>query len=146
MVMMPIMTNGLNQLPTRLNPHGTAVNNTVQQIAGSLGTAIFVSIMNTRTESTAKELLAGTDPTSLNAEQAALISQQSLLSGIQYSFLVATFVTIVAIILSLFVKRVDVSPEAVQKLEAEGEKLAEETTDHVVPLPKRRKLARSGRN
>lgn len=146
MVMMPIMTNGLNQLPTRLNPHGTAVNNTVQQIAGSLGTAIFVSIMNTRTESTAKELLAGTDPTSLNAEQAALISQQSLLSGIQYSFLVATFVTIVAIILSLFVKRVDVSPEAVQKLEAEGEKLAEETTDYVVPLPKRRKLARSGRN
>ncbi len=39
MVMMPIMTNGLNQLPTRLNPHGTAINNTVQQVAGFFGTA-----------------------------------------------------------------------------------------------------------
>ena len=37
MVMMPLMTNGLNQLPTRLNPHGTAVNNTAQQVSGSIG-------------------------------------------------------------------------------------------------------------
>src|SRR5690606_38552865 len=33
MVMMPIMTNGLNQLPTHLNPHGTAINNTAQQVS-----------------------------------------------------------------------------------------------------------------
>ncbi|MGR5913697.1 MFS transporter [Bacillus pacificus] len=46
MVMMPLMTNGLNQLPTRLNPHGTAVNNTAQQVSGSIGTAILVTIMN----------------------------------------------------------------------------------------------------
>src|SRR5690606_13968523 len=31
MLMMPIMTNGLNALPNRLNPHGTAMNNTAQQ-------------------------------------------------------------------------------------------------------------------
>ena len=37
MVMMPIMTNGLNQLPQRMNPHGTAINNTVQQVAGANG-------------------------------------------------------------------------------------------------------------
>lgn len=28
MIMMPIMTNGLNQLPQIMNPHGTAINNT----------------------------------------------------------------------------------------------------------------------
>ena len=50
MVMMPLMTNGLNQLPTRLNPHGTAVNNTAQQVSGSIGTAILVTIMNSVTK------------------------------------------------------------------------------------------------
>lgn len=120
MVMMPIMTNGLNQLPTRLNPHGTAVNNTAQQVAGSLGTAIFVSIMDSRMLSAARELIGGVDPATLSAEQQMLIGQESLLKGIQYSFLVATFVTILALILSLFMKRVDVSAAAVKKLEEEG--------------------------
>jgi len=123
MVMMPIMTNGLNQLPTRLNPHGTALNNTIQQIAGSLGTAIFVSIMNSHTQARAAELIAGlgVDPTTLPAEQQAQIGAESLLYGIQYSFLVATFVTIAALVLAMLMKRVDVSKEAVQKLEQEGE-------------------------
>jgi len=123
MVMMPIMTNGLNQLPTRLNPHGTALNNTIQQVAGSLGTAIFVSIMNSHTKERAAELIVerGLDPTALTAEQQALIGQESLMYGIQYSFWIAMFVTIAALVLALFVKRVDVSKEAVQKLEQEGE-------------------------
>lgn len=120
MVMMPIMTNGLNQLPTRLNPHGTAINNTVQQVAGSLGTAIFVSIMNSRTASSAEQLMAGVDPLTLTESTIAAIAQQALLRGIQYSFLIAAFVTLAALILSLFVRRVDVSAEAVKKLEEEG--------------------------
>jgi len=125
MVMMPIMTNGLNQLPTRLNPHGTAVNNTAQQVAGSLGTAIFVSIMNSHTLSSARDLLGGVDPATLGAEQAAALEQEALLHGIQYSFLVATFVTIAALILSLFMKRVDVSSAAVKKLEEQDDSTPE---------------------
>jgi len=123
MVMMPIMTNGLNQLPTRLNPHGTALNNTIQQVAGALGTAVFVSIMNSHTKARATELIIqqGLDPTALTPEQEALIGQQSLMYGIQYSFWIAMFVTIAALILALFVKRVDVSKDAVQKLEQESE-------------------------
>src|SRR5690606_35887913 len=57
MVMMPIMTNGLNQLPTRLNPHGTAINNTAQQVAGSIGTAVLVTIMNSVTKTEATSLM-----------------------------------------------------------------------------------------
>ncbi|MED4958497.1 DHA2 family efflux MFS transporter permease subunit, partial [Paenibacillus macerans] len=34
MVFMPAQTNGLNQLPPELYPHGTAVMNTLQQVAG----------------------------------------------------------------------------------------------------------------
>lgn len=122
MVMMPIMTNGLNQLPTRMNPHGTAVNNTVQQVAGSIGTAIFVTIMNHRTETSLGKLLAkaGVDPTTLSKEELAQYAQPALLDGIQHSFVIATFVTIAALILSVFLKRVDVSKSAVAKLEGEN--------------------------
>ncbi|MSO01227.1 MFS transporter, partial [Bacillus paralicheniformis] len=63
MVMMPIMTNGMNQIPNRLNPHGTAINNTAQQVSGSIGTAILVTIMNSVTQSKAESLMTGVDPT-----------------------------------------------------------------------------------
>lgn len=125
MVMMPFMTNGLNALPTRLNPHGTAVSNTVQQVAGAIGTAIFVSIMNARAKSDAAEQMAALDPNSITEPVAAQIKQHALLAGIQHSFLIATGVTIAALIMTLFFKRVDVSREAQAKIEGEpvsGEK------------------------
>ncbi|MFN3367767.1 MAG: MFS transporter, partial [Exiguobacterium mexicanum] len=65
MVMMPIMTNGLNQLPTSLNPHGTAINNTAQQVSGAIGTAVLVTIMNSVTKTEAESLMTGVDPATL---------------------------------------------------------------------------------
>ncbi|MFF5994855.1 DHA2 family efflux MFS transporter permease subunit [Lysinibacillus sp. KU-BSD001] len=115
MVMMPIMTNGLNQLPTRLNPHGTAVNNTAQQVVGSIGTALFMTIMNSVATSKGAELATTMDMTQENAM--AMLQQQALLEGIHFSFLVATVVTVVALVLSFFLKRVNVSPEEIEKLE-----------------------------
>ena len=56
MVMMPVSTNGLNQLPARFYPHGTAMNNTLQQVSGAIGTALLVTIMSNRSESRAIEL------------------------------------------------------------------------------------------
>ncbi|WP_423802236.1 DHA2 family efflux MFS transporter permease subunit [Neobacillus sp. SAB-20_R2A] len=117
MVMMPIMTNGLNQLPTRLNPHGTAVNNTAQQVSGSIGTAVLVTIMNSVTKTEAQSLVAGVDPTTFTAASKALLTQKALLAGIQYSFYVALGINIVALILALFVKRVDTSKESVRQLD-----------------------------
>ncbi|MFC6334535.1 DHA2 family efflux MFS transporter permease subunit [Paenibacillus septentrionalis] len=118
MVMMPIITNGLNQLPTRLNPHGTAVNNTLSQVAGALGTAVFVSIMNSRAESSITEQFSKVDLTTITDIEKAQITQLGLLEGIQFSFLIATLTTAVALILTFFMKRVDVSEEAVAKMEA----------------------------
>jgi len=120
MVMMPIMTNGLNQLPTRLNPHGTAINNTAQQVSGSIGTAILVTIMNTVTKTEAQSLMAGVDPTTLTEVSKAVLMQHALLAGIQYSFYIAFAVNIVALVLAIFVKRVDTSAEAVSKLEGQN--------------------------
>lgn len=44
LVMMPGQTTGLNQLPRQLYPHGTAIMNTLQQVSGAIGTALFISI------------------------------------------------------------------------------------------------------
>ncbi|QQZ08992.1 MDR family MFS transporter [Heyndrickxia vini] len=119
MVMMPIMTNGLNQLPNRLNPHGTAINNTAQQVSGSIGTAVLVTIMNSVTKTKAEDLMTSIDPTTFNKATEALLTQKSLLAGIQYSFYVALAINIVALVLALFVKRVDTSNKAVNKLNSQ---------------------------
>ena len=45
MVIMPVTTAALNQLPQRLVPHGAAVNNTMRQVAASVGTGVLVTVM-----------------------------------------------------------------------------------------------------
>ena len=117
MVMMPIMTNGLNQLPTKLYPHGTAINNTAQQVVGAIGTALFVTLMNSVATSKGKELITGIDPTTITEAQMKGIEQAALLEGIQFSFFIAAIVTIIALVLTLFLKRVDISRAAIEKLE-----------------------------
>ncbi|MGN1279560.1 MAG: MDR family MFS transporter [Limosilactobacillus sp.] len=51
MVMMPVTTSGMNSLPYSLISHGTAVNNTIRQVATSVGTAIMVSVLTNVTKS-----------------------------------------------------------------------------------------------
>ena len=119
MVMMPIMTNGLNALPNRLNPHGTAMNNTAQQVAGAIGTAVLVTIFNPHTKTRAAEIVADMQANAVpgaaqpTGEQLAQleqqIMQQAMLDGITYSFFVAAGITVVAFILAAFMKRVDIT-------------------------------------
>lgn len=53
MVMMPLTTNGMNALSGDLIRHGTAVNNTVRQVATSMTTAILVSVLSNVTNAAA---------------------------------------------------------------------------------------------
>ena len=122
MVMMPIMTNGLNQLPQIMNPHGTAVNNTVQQVAGAIGSAVMITIMNTRTKARAEELVAqaqanatqsGATPSAEQMQQMQdQITQTALLDGINHSFFIATIITVIALVFAFFLKRVKVESAA----------------------------------
>lgn len=115
LVMMPIMTNGLNAIPQRLNPHGTAINNTIQQVAGAIGTAILVTIFNSHTNARAAELAAdmqasgtasGVQPTADQIAAATqVLTQQAMLDGINYTFFVATIISAVAFVLTFFLKR-----------------------------------------
>ncbi|MEH7180413.1 DHA2 family efflux MFS transporter permease subunit [Neobacillus vireti] len=113
MVMMPVSTNGLNQLPARFYPHGTAMNNTLQQVSGAIGTALLVTIMSNRTESRAIELgesarsaLTEQPTQAALAEMQQQIMMQAMLDGINFAFFVSTFIAALALFLAFFMKRV----------------------------------------
>lgn len=86
MVMMPSTTAGLNVLPIKLIPHGTAMTNTMRQVAASIGTATLVTIM------------------SLTADASIKNGSQALIHGVNIAFYVATAITIIGLLLSFYVK------------------------------------------
>ncbi|WP_217586255.1 MDR family MFS transporter [Lentibacillus saliphilus] len=88
MVMMPVTTAGLNELPKRLIPHGTAMTNTMRQVAASIGTAILITVM------TMGSLNAGADAAPTN-----------LISGVNLAFHVMTVLTFIGFLLALKIKR-----------------------------------------
>ena len=45
MVMTPLMALSLGALPKELYGHGSAILNTLQQLAGALGTAVFIALL-----------------------------------------------------------------------------------------------------
>ncbi|MBT2758462.1 DHA2 family efflux MFS transporter permease subunit [Mesobacillus foraminis] len=124
MVMMPVSTNGLNQLPTRFYPHGTAMNNTLNQVSGAIGTALLVTVMSTRTETHAAQIAedamkqataAATPPTEAAiAEMKQQIAMKAMLEGINDAFLVATFIAAVALIMAFFIKRAKQAQDPVE--------------------------------
>lgn len=92
MVMMPVMTNGLNQLPAKNNPHGTAMNNTLQQISGAIGSALLITVMNNRTEAKAADLAAGVMASAGQASaQATTEIQQQIMNEACYMVSILAF-------------------------------------------------------
>ena len=78
--------------------------------------AILVTIMNSVTKTKAKSLMVGCRSNNLHRSYEGMLTQKALLSGIQYSFYVALGMNVVALLLVFFVKRVDTSAEAVERL------------------------------
>ncbi|MGG1675315.1 DHA2 family efflux MFS transporter permease subunit [Neobacillus sp. NRS-1170] len=112
MVNMPVTTNGLNQLPARFYPHGTAMNNTMQQVSGAIGTALLVTIMSNRAKTHATEIGAAAmkhltkQPTpQVLAEMKQQIMMKAMLEGINDAFYVTVFIAGLALLLSFFIKR-----------------------------------------
>ncbi|KMK76909.1 DHA2 family efflux MFS transporter permease subunit [Alkalihalobacillus pseudalcaliphilus] len=98
MMMMPAQTNALNELPPKYYPHGTAILNTLQQVAGAIGVALFISIMSNSRTNYLSENVQG-EP---SVQDFAL----SLTAGVQTSFKVGLCFAIVALVLTFFIKRV----------------------------------------
>lgn len=89
LVNMPISTWGMNALPDKLVNHGTSVQNTFRQVAGSLGTAIIVS-----TSTAVQNAVAGsTDTTTAGV------------FGIHMAFVVATALCVIGFVLTVALVR-----------------------------------------
>ena len=104
MIMMPVSTNGLNQLPRVYYPHGTAIMNTLQQVAGAIGVAFFISIMSNGMKD---YLAASSDPTS-PAEMALGMN-----AGVHDAFGIGMIFAIVGLVLTLFIRKAK-APDAEQ--------------------------------
>src|SRR5690606_8241371 len=99
MVSMPVQTNGLNQLPVNMYPHGTAMNNTLNQVAGAIGTAFLITILSIRTkiytlQLTSEAERAGKVLTDAQLEQ---IGVEAMLGGINDTFFISAIIIIVAL-------------------------------------------------
>jgi DHA2 family lincomycin resistance protein-like MFS transporter len=96
MLFTPIFATGLNQLPRHLHSHGSAIVTTLQQVAGAIGTALLVTIMSVSSASYLQSITTG-----ITAE----IQRDALTKGLHTSFWVATGIALLALILSLFIRR-----------------------------------------
>lgn len=96
MVMMPVSTTGLNQLPKHMYPHGTAIMNTLQQVAGGIGTAVFIGIMVSGQQAYLNHSASPEAPSQV---------LQGLVAGMSRAFFIALAVGVVSLVLSLFLKQ-----------------------------------------
>ena len=86
MTMMPLTTSGLNTLEKSLYAHGNAANNTLRQVAGSIGTSIIITIMSkTSASSNISNPLKAT------------------VHGMNMSFLSTAVLTLIGVVLTFFV-------------------------------------------
>ncbi|MEK5040498.1 MDR family MFS transporter [Sporosarcina sp. FSL K6-3457] len=109
-IMMPAETNGLNQLPKRLYPHGTAVMSTLQPVAGAIGVSVFISIMNARQ----LKFLQQSDTT----DAPATISD-AMVAGVELVYFIAFAMSLVAVLLAFIVYRAKPSENEADELTQE---------------------------
>ncbi len=87
MMMMPLMTAGINALPPHLIPHGTAMNNTIRMVGGSIGTATLISVMSYASLNTSLQQ-----------------PKQAAMEGIQNAFMLASVLAVLGILLAFKLK------------------------------------------
>ncbi|MCD0531806.1 DHA2 family efflux MFS transporter permease subunit [Staphylococcus aureus] len=136
-IMMSMVTAAINALPGRLASHGNAFLNTMRQLAGSIGTAILVTVMTTQTTqhlSAFGEELDKTNPvvqdhmrelaSQYGGQEGAMkvllqfVNKLATVEGINDAFIVATIFSIIALILCLFLQSNKKAKATAQKLEA----------------------------
>ncbi|MDN3241758.1 MDR family MFS transporter [Glycomyces tritici] len=91
-LMTPLMTSSLGALPMELYPHGSAIMSTLQQVAGAVGTAVFITLMTTGAAS------------SLDSGANDVVAQAD---GIHLAFLCGTVMALVAVAAAFLVKKAD---------------------------------------
>nr|WP_233551294.1 DHA2 family efflux MFS transporter permease subunit [Cryobacterium melibiosiphilum] len=93
----PLFTSGLGSLRPSLYSHGSAVVGTVQQLAGAIGTALFIAVMSAQIAT-------------LTAEGISEVSATA--SGVHAAFVVGACISLLAIPAAFLVRRPVESPES----------------------------------
>lgn len=91
LMMTPLMTTALSSLPRELYSHGSAIMNTLQQLAGAMGTAFLVVFL---TRGTTAGMAEGMDRAAATAQ------------GTQWAFLFGCALAVVVVVLSPLLSRV----------------------------------------
>ena len=110
-ISMPLNTAGLNALPRELGSHGSAVNNTIRQLAGAIGTAVVITVYTIQATSYASEL--SMENGNISAMQLAKLS--SIFSASD-AYVFMLFLSFVALIFACFMPK----KVAIQKCESES--------------------------
>ena len=97
LTLMPIQTAAFNAVPLELAAHASAMFNTQRQLAGSMGTALFVVVMTV---------------VSQNGVSQNLSTEMADLAGFQMVFKLVGLFSLVAFIMTLFIKENPYLPEA----------------------------------
>jgi len=95
-MMMPAETNGLNQLPKQLYPHGTAIITTLQPVAAAIGVSAFISILNARQKSFLRNAAHPDNPQTVS---------DAMVAGVELVYFIALAFALAAVVISLFVYR-----------------------------------------
>jgi DHA2 family lincomycin resistance protein-like MFS transporter len=96
LMLTPLLTSALGSVKPNLYSHASAVFGTVQQIAGAVGTALFISVTT---------IVAGNLASSGQSETAALAG------GIQVAFIWGAVISVAAVIAAIFVRKPENAPD-----------------------------------
>lgn len=99
-ITMPLNTAGLNALPRELGSHGSAVNNTVRQLAGAIGTAVVITAYTIQAASHASEL--SIENTNMTATQ---LNTLASIFGSSDAYLFMLVLSFVALIVTFFMPK-----------------------------------------
>lgn len=101
-IMMPSETNGLNELPKVMYPHGTAVMTTLQPVAGAIGVSVFISIMNARQKLVLERTAQPHEPAA---------AADAMVQGVELVYICGLMLAVSALLVALFIKRADAQTE-----------------------------------
>ncbi|MFB6363426.1 MDR family MFS transporter [Paenibacillus elgii] len=96
LVLVPVQTYGLNQITPEYYAHGSAIFSTLQQVAGAIGTSLFIATMSARSQS---HLAQSANPNDATEQLTASVA------GYSDTFMLGFIFSIIAVVVSLFLRK-----------------------------------------
>jgi DHA2 family lincomycin resistance protein-like MFS transporter len=104
LLMTPLMSNALAAVPNEISSHGSAILNTLQQLAGAAGTALFIAVMGIG-----------------SANSSAGTSTGALVDGVHVAFFLGAGIAVLVFVLAL-VLRIDARDAETGEVQRDAQK------------------------